>query len=64
MVDGKPGITITYPGAPLPWNLVRGEIRSYVPGLLIGVVTIDLPAVRAFALPYLLVRRRDVTVTT
>jgi hypothetical protein len=60
LVDGKPGIAITYPDSGLPWNVVRGEIRSYIPGLLIGVVAIDLPGLRSVALPYLLCRRRDI----
>lgn len=61
-VDGLPGIALTYPPqedgkpAPIPWRWVRDELRAVDGHTILGMTVIELPLLRQFAFPFLLVR--------
>lgn len=60
-VDGKPGLALHYvpqqgKPAPLPWRLVRDELRAVDDNTILGMTVIDLPLLRLLAFPFLLTR--------
>lgn len=60
-VDGRPGVALTYPHrgrerAPIPWRWVRDELRQFDDDTILAMTVVDLPVLRRFALPFLLVR--------
>jgi hypothetical protein len=57
MIDGKQGVALCY-GAqgPRPWRWVRDELRAVDERTLLGMTLVDLPLLRHFYFPFLLVR--------
>ena len=57
MVDGKPGVALRYGAeAPIPWRWVRDELRAIDDRTLLGITIVDIPVLRHFSFPFLLVR--------
>lgn len=57
LIDGKPGVSLRYGAeAPRPWRWVRDELRAVDERTILGVTVIDLPVLRHFCFPFLLVR--------
>lgn len=60
-VDGQPGLALTYPAqdgkpAPRPWRWVRDEIRAVDRDTILAFTFVDLPLLRRFGFPFLLLR--------
>ena len=57
MIDGKLGVALRYGAeAPIPWCWVRDEIRAVDDRTLLGITIVDIPVLRHFCFPFLLVR--------
>lgn len=57
LVDGKPGVSLRYgTQAPWPWRWVRDELRALDDRTILGITIVDLPLLRHFCFPFLLVR--------
>ena len=57
MIDGKLGVALRYGAeAPIRWCWVRDEIRAVDDRTLLGITIVDIPVLRHFCFPFLLVR--------
>ncbi len=56
-VDGKQGLALHYGAdAPVPWRWVRDELRAVDANRMLGMTVINLPLLKRFSFPFLLVR--------
>lgn len=57
LMDGSAGISLRYGAeAPMPWRWVRDELRLIDERTLLGITIVDLPVLRHFRFPFILVR--------
>ncbi len=55
VVDGKPGLALHYiPENPLPWPYIVDELRQLEPGVLLGMMYINIGVLRRLVFPFLL----------
>jgi hypothetical protein len=55
MVDGLPGLTLQYlSDNPFPWPFIVDELRQLEPGLLLGMMVVNVGILRRLAFPFLL----------
>lgn len=60
-LDGKEGITISYPaGSPFPWPWIVDEVRRFDPTTLLGMTLVTLDWAPKVALPFLLHYRENI----
>jgi len=55
MVDKKPGLALQYlPDNPFPWPYIVDELRQVEPGVLLGMMFVNVGMLRRLAFPFLL----------
>lgn len=55
LVDSKPALALQYlPDNPFPWPFIVDELRQLEPGLLLGMMVVNISFLRRLAFPFLL----------